>query len=73
MQYAAHVLTFLSRKWSLAVRVDLDYVNVPERYEEGEISKLETAEGIKIIARFLASAWYQGREKEVEKGRKIES
>lgn len=39
----------------LVVRVDLDYVNVPERYEEGEISKLKTTEGIKIIERFLAS------------------
>lgn len=33
----------------------LDYVNVPERHEKGEISKLETKEEIKIIARFLAS------------------
>lgn len=55
----------------LVVRVDLDYVNVPERYEEGEISKLKTTEGIKIIERFLAStaSRERGRQKKGEKQR----
>lgn len=39
-------------------------MNIPERYEEGEISKLETTEGIKIIARFLASVVSRERKRD---------
>lgn len=49
-------------------------LNILERYEEREISKLETTEGIKIIACFLASVASRKRgERKGEKNREQKS
>lgn len=66
MQYACLYFYHIN---CLAVRVDLDYVNVHERYEEREISKLETTAGIKIIEHFLMSR-ERGRQKKRERNKK---